>query len=191
MSGSASELPEEEEASESEGGRSPGWAGAWPRLAMAACFLALAAARRASRLTSLAGAWVLVLGPAGGGFSVDSSSEELSSEEDSSELEVGISSSCSCRGKWVCVSYGGGEIGWGLGAGELWSTYAPETDWVAVFVGGLEITAELFASCQFLGELLRPGRTVMGVLCTRPYLLVSAWRTFLHDPGVPCWNACV
>lgn len=97
---SASEASELE--SESEvGGRSPGWAGAESRFAMAACFLALAAARRASRVRSLA-VLVLVLvalmveGPAAGA-SLEESSSELSSEEDSSSLEVGISSSFSCR----------------------------------------------------------------------------------------------
>jgi hypothetical protein len=68
---------------------------------MAASFLALAAARRASRVRSLA-VLVLVLvawmvdGPAVGA-SPEESSSELSSEEDSSSLEVGISSSFSCR----------------------------------------------------------------------------------------------
>lgn len=96
----ASELESESEV----GGRSPGWAGAESRFAMAASFLALAAARRASRVRSLAVlvlvlvlvAWV-VDGPAVGA-SLEESSEELSSEEDSSSLEVGISSSFSCRG---------------------------------------------------------------------------------------------
>lgn len=86
------------EASLSEGGRSPGWAGPWPRFKRAACFLAFAAARRASRLRSLAAApaavvavgWVL--GPA----SSEEDSSESSSEEDSSSLEVAISSSFSC-----------------------------------------------------------------------------------------------
>lgn len=101
VSGSASE-PEEAE-SVSEGGRSPGWAGALPRLAMAACFLAFAAARRASRFRSLAvaGSWVLLLGPAVGASEEDSSAE-LSSEEDSSSLEVGISSSFSCKCGGLC-----------------------------------------------------------------------------------------
>jgi hypothetical protein len=35
-----------------------------------------------------------------------------------------------------------------------WETYAPEPDWVPVLVDGLEITAELFASCHSLVSFL-------------------------------------
>lgn len=51
------------------------------------------------------------------------------------------------------------EVGWRLSFRLVWifmawETYAPEPDWVPVLVDGLEITAELFASCHSLVSFL-------------------------------------
>lgn len=90
LAGSASSASD---SSESEGGRSPGWAACFFRRAIAASFLALAAALRASRVASeLAAAWRL--DPAAA--SSELSSSELSSSDESSSLDDLISSSGSC-----------------------------------------------------------------------------------------------
>lgn len=83
-------------------GRSPTCAGPFLRFARAAAFFAFAAARRASRVTSsdaLVG-WAPAPAPAAGAAS--SLSSELSSSDEDSSLDEGISSPGSCCIRMAC-----------------------------------------------------------------------------------------
>lgn len=128
------------DSSESEGGKSPGWAGPWPRFFNAAAFLALAAARRSSRVPAAVDDSVGL-----DSSSLDSSELSSSDEESSSPDDLICSPGSYERNNMVRVAV---EIELGLKF-----TYPPETHLVTILVQRLEISAEVLASYSLSDQL--------------------------------------